>query len=121
MEHKLWFEEKNQITRLEVVGKIEAGEMRELLRKADEIYANIAYPVLLCDVSRGEWPVITRGSRKVLRERGVKIGLKRVAFLNVPSTMHIVGKMLASIWGVLEGTRFFTSEEEAVLWLKETE
>jgi len=118
MKHKLWYDELNQIVRLSITGKVNEDEARQLLSQADKLYEGLNYPTLLCDLSRGVWPVTPKDTRKVLRERGVKIGLKRIAFLGMSPSLRMVAMVVASIWKASKTTKFCETEQEALAWLK---
>lgn len=119
MEHKLWYDELNQIVKLSITGKVNENEARRLLNQADKLYEGLSYPTLLCDLSRGVWPVTPKGTRRVLRERGVKIGLKRIAFLGMSPSLRMVAMVVTSIWKASKTTKFFKTEAQALAWLKE--
>lgn len=124
MEHKIWYDEKNDVLREKLIGPFTADDVPEYLALMGKVYGECNHAHVIVDVSEARQPFYEPKTREMLLEGSGKLRYfdEKVAFLKAkPGIRELIVELVEALR--LKGkplrTRFFDDEAQALAWLKE--
>ena len=117
MKHKVWYDEKNQVVRLQVIGVYSSQEAEESGKLYKDVLEGKPYRQLIVDLSQsGEME--SRETRKITNNYLKQAEFSDVAYFGANSTRRMIAKVLMKLSSLNIFSDFFKNEEEAINWLK---
>lgn len=124
MEHKIWFDEKNDVLREKLTGPFTTDDVPEYLALMEKVYGGCDHAHVIVDVSEARQPFFEPKTREMLLEGSGKLHYfdEKVAFLKAkPGIRELIVELIEALR--LKGKpiriRFFDDEAQALAWLKE--
>ncbi|MBN2381017.1 STAS/SEC14 domain-containing protein [candidate division WOR-3 bacterium] len=118
MKHKVYFDEVNNIPRIDIHGRLEVEDIAPLVENIEQILKAESTGYLLSDVSDLPSYQIDRKTRRALQERGKVLGLTKIAMLGASPAIRMIARLVIKLLGGETAYHFFSEEKEAVAWLK---
>jgi len=122
MEHKVYYDDKNEIVRIDVIGVIEEEDPQEMNREFLKTLEGKPYKQLLIDLKKSDPQGGHNERRKQLYDAVADAGFEDVALFGTTSATRLVVKVIIKLGTMGKrkmNIEFFKNDEEAVDWLKE--
>ena len=122
MEHKVYYDDKNEIVRIDVIGGIDEGDPKEMNQKFLQNVEGKPYKQLLIDLRESDPTGGHNERRKELYDAVADAGFEDVALFGTTSASRLVVKVIIKLGTMGKrkmNIEFFKNGEEAVDWLKE--
>ncbi|MBN2246782.1 MAG: STAS/SEC14 domain-containing protein [Candidatus Aminicenantes bacterium] len=122
MQHKVSYDEKNELVRIDVIGGIDEGDPEEMNQKFLKNVEGKPYKQLLIDLRESDPTGGHNERRKELYDAVADAGFEDVALFGTTSATRLVVKVIIKLGTMGKrkmNIEFFKTEEEAVNWLKE--
>jgi hypothetical protein len=116
--HKVFFDEEKGVAVIIHYDIIHADDAREMIDVLETILEGKSPKLLLDDSSRVSASRMDKETRKIFMGAGEKVGLDRVAVFGADSMTRMMSKIIFTIAGKIDSTKYFKTEEEALSWLK---
>ncbi|MBN2381026.1 STAS/SEC14 domain-containing protein [candidate division WOR-3 bacterium] len=122
MKHQVWFDSEHGICFLKLRGTFSPDDGAVYIPRIQECYKGIEKHYLLCDLTEGGTELPTEKSyRRWLIEMYERIGFDRIAMYNAKPAMRMLAKIVLTAAGKSNQVRFFSSQDDAIQWLKRVE
>ena len=122
MEHKVNYDDKNEIVSIDVIGVIEENDPQEMNQEFLKTLEGKPYKQLLIDLKKADPTGGHNERRKQLYDAVADAGFEDVALFGTTSATRLVVKVIIKLGTMGKrkmNIEFFKNEEEAVSWLKE--
>jgi len=121
MKSDAWFDDKEGIVRMKIVGKISNSEYREVNRKLIDTISAEKRMRQIVDLTEAEAMNIDRKTRKEIAEEmyASEVEGTKLAIIGASPMTRMLTKVILAMRKLKSETRFFNSEVEALAWLKE--
>jgi|GEM_PF-4420445 len=120
MKHKLWFNNTQNFAYMQLVGELSMDDIERLFSVLIEVFTAKNRHYLLIDVRLSQGLLSQKEIRNSFRERSLDVGLDRIAVLGASHANRMTLKILLSVLGKTNVSRFCSTEREALTWLKES-
>ena len=117
MEHKVWYDEENELLRLAVIGPYSTQEAKDLEKSFHELLVGKAYRQLLVNLS-GAGPMESRETRKIQNEILKEIEITDVAYVGAAAAPRMIAKVMMKLGSLNASTEFVKTDDEGITWLK---
>ena len=115
--YKIWWDGKNQVGRIVFFESIDEEATKELVGKVVKVMEEKGKTCWLVDVT-GSLKIIPASVRKIAIDALKHPNLKKIAFTGGNTFMIVAANLMMKAANFYK-TEFFTTEEEALKWLKE--
>lgn len=122
MEHKVSYDEKNELVRIDVIGRIDEGDPKEMHQEFLKTVEGKPYKQLLIDLRKADPTGGHNERRKELYDAVADAGFEDVALFGTTSASRLVVKVIIKLGTMGKrkmNIEFFKNEEESISWLKE--
>lgn len=122
MEHKVYYDDKNEIVRIDVIGVIEESDPQEMNQEFLKTLEGKPHKQLLIDLKKADPTGGHNERRKQLYDAVADAGFEEVALYGTTSATRLVVKVIIKLGTMGKrkmNIEFVKDEEEAVNWLKE--
>lgn len=122
MEHKIWYDSKNEVVCAKYIGRVFAEDVSQL---SDEYVKNIKdkpYNQLLMDLTDVDTAGLTNELRKANYDVVFDAGFKDVAIYGTAAATRMLVKVIIKLGTIGKRTMnidFFKSAEDGIAWLME--
>ena len=117
MEHKLWYDEENELLRLEVIGPYTTQEAKDLGKSFHEQLQGKANRQLLVNLSKAG-AMESRETRKIQNEVLKELEITDVAYIGAAAAPRMIAKVLMKLGSLNAAIAFFKTDDEGMSWLK---
>ncbi len=119
MDHRIWYDENDNIIHLEFGKYLMLDDMEPLLRKAVEITKDMKQRQVIINLERSK-----KIENRLVREQAAKIfqesSITHVAFVGGSAANRMIAKVLLKTGKKDIQGSFFKTEEEGINWIKNT-
>ncbi len=122
MDHKVSYDEKNELVRIDVIGVIEENDPQEMHQEFVKTLEGKPYKQLLIDLRKSDPTGGHNERRKQLYDAVADAGFDDVALFGTTSATRLVVKVIIKLGTMGKrkmNIEFFKTEEEAIDWLKD--
>ena len=117
MEHKAWYDEENELLRVEAIGPYSTQDAITLGEIGQELLEGKPRRQLIVDL-KGVTTMESRETRTVQNRVLKELGVTDVAYVGATAAVRIVAKVLMKLGSLDTSTDFFKTDDEALNWLK---
>jgi len=117
MKHKIWYDDKHEITFIEFVGDYMRKDVDEVISTVKNILADKPIKQLLTIMSVHD-KIENRETREASSKGLATTGATDIAFVGGSAANRMVARVLIKTGVVKINGDFFKSEEKAIEWLK---
>ncbi|MBN2380563.1 STAS/SEC14 domain-containing protein [candidate division WOR-3 bacterium] len=117
MKHQVFYDKKTRILRLSFIGKVEIGELQELVHKLNSIPGEYKLYTLV-NLTEMKMPNWDRQTRETLASGLNQEDYPRVAIVGASPVIRMLARMFTPFLNRKQAIAFFETEEEATAWLK---
>jgi len=117
MKHKLWYDEENEILKLQVIGKYSSQEAREVSASLGELLKGRPHRQFIVDLSQAG-KMESRETRKIQNDGLKQAQLTHVAFVGASAGPRMIARILIKLGSLNVSNTFCETIDEAVRWLK---
>lgn len=114
----IYYDEEQQILFAKPLRNFSAGEMKILLEEMAEKLEDKERRCLVADVSLVPTLQLNRETRKLLQEQGKRLALEMMAIVGASPITRMLAKIVTTVLGIRNTSRFFKTTDEALAWLK---
>lgn len=118
MRHKLWYNQAQGFAYMQLVGELGMTHIPRLFSMMNDVFRERKNRFLLIDARLSRNLLIRKEIRSSFKEKSSNLDLERVAVLVADPSSRMTLKILLSVLGKTNVSRFCTSEKEALAWLK---
>lgn len=117
MEHKIWYQEEDQIAYLEFVGDLNKVDVEPILNELNStLYGKTLRQLII--IMSNDNKVENRETRELSNDGLQKLGLSEIAFVGGSAANRMIAKVLIKTGVVKINGAFFKRNEEAIEWIK---
>jgi len=116
MQHQIWYDNEDDLVRLNIIGKFSKDDARETLTQVSKLLENSQRRYFLADISGSPNLTIDRDTRKVLQ--GGSPEFERVALVGATPVTRMIAKVIVTVVARSATTKFCKTQEEALAWLR---
>jgi hypothetical protein len=117
MEHKLIYDEENDILVLRFKNDLFFKEVDIIARMISDSLKNKPYRQLIV-VSGREYNIENRETREAMMDRVAKLDITNVAYIGLSAANRMIAKVMSKTGFIKLDSGYFTDMEDAVNWLK---
>jgi len=120
--YKVWFDEDNDILRMEVLGELVKKDVDELFPAMGKMLEGKERRYILVDLSSDDRPAsFSKDVRKAYKENADLVKADKAALVGAKPVTRMVAKTVLAITGSAKSTQFFKTVDEALKWFDEDE
>lgn len=120
MKHKIYYDEDKQLLHIEFIGDVTVEDCAEIASVLKSLTAEQKSGGFLIDVAGTRTTtLVDKELRQALSQEFVDVGKVKTAIIGATPVLRMLVKALVAMIGTSDISRFFTTEEEAIAWLKE--
>ena len=119
MKHEVWWDEENSCARMKLVGEFAAEDASRIHEQVAAMFEARSRRRILIDHRLSPNPP-GRESRAVLQDRVGKLEVEKIAFYGLTNLNRVVAKIVVAVIRKKDSTRFFKTEAEAIIWIRES-
>lgn len=114
------YDSTNDVVRIEISSDFhyDEGESENFLGSIRRALEGSRKHRLLCDVSKSSKLIPSKQMREWMSLKMKEIGFEKIAIVGITPFTRMIAGILAAALGKNQKTCFFSSPEEALLWLK---
>ena len=116
--HRVYYDEENGVARIVHYDVICADDARQFLETLAILLEDKSLKLLLDDSTRVSASRMDKETRKIFMGAGDALGVDRVAVFGADPMTRMMSKIIFTIAGKIDSTKYFKTEEEALRWLK---
>lgn len=120
MNHKLWYNQIQGFAYMQLVGELSRDDILTLFSMIEKVFEGKPNHHLLADLRLCPGTVPDKQLRDLFKQKAHEIGLDRIAVLGADPASRMAFKILLSVLGKTDATRFCESEKDALAWLMES-
>lgn len=117
MEHKIWYDDQNNVLVQEVIGFYSTEDALESGKLYKECLLNKPYMQMIVDLSRAG-KMENRDTRSITNKMLDEAGITDVAYVGANSTTRMIAKVLMKLGTLKAHSTFVKDRETALKWLK---
>ena len=117
MEHKTWYDEENELLRLEVIGLYSTQEAIALGKSFQDLLEGKPRRQLLVDLT-GAGKMESRETRKIQNDILKEAEITDVAYVGAAAAPRMIAKVMMKLGSLNAATDFFKTGDEGMSWLK---
>ncbi len=118
MKYKIWYDEDNGIMRAEIFEKFDVEDTSGFFDYVDKNFTDEQKRYLLAYVAEAAQDLPSKETRRSLRENAPAIQWDRIGLWGAKPGLRMLVKIILVAAGKTRNTKFFATEEEALVWLK---
>ncbi|TSA27348.1 MAG: STAS/SEC14 domain-containing protein [Bacteroidetes bacterium] len=118
MEHKIWYDDQDNILVQEVIGFFSTEDALNVAKLYKEILEGKPYRHSIVDLSQAG-KMENRETRGVINKILDEAGFSHVAFVGANSANRMIAKVLMKLGTLKAKSTFVRTREDAVKWLKD--
>ncbi|MBD3286603.1 hypothetical protein GF338_09735 [candidate division WOR-3 bacterium] len=118
LRHEVYYDDENGVARIVHYDLIYADDAREFLKILEVLYTDKSPKLLLDDSSRVSAAKMDKETRQIFMGAGEKLGIDKVAVFGADPMTRMMSKIIFTIAGKIDSTKYFKTEDEALKWLK---
>jgi hypothetical protein len=120
MKYKIWFDEENRLVRAQGFQALTKEEVEQLMSELKEVLIEKGVRLGIMDLSRMEaYRDLSKDVREAYKEHAKRLPLDKAAIIVSSPVVRMIAKIIVSSLKLSMTTRFYTSEQEAIHWLKD--
>lgn len=116
--HKVYYDDENGVARIIHYDAIYSDDAREMVDTLETLLEGKSPRLLLDDSSRVSASKMDKETRGIFMGAGDKLGIDRVAVFGADPMTRMLSKIIFTIAGKIDSTKYFKTEEDALRWLK---
>jgi hypothetical protein len=116
--HRAYYDEENGVARIVHYDVIYADDARQLVDTLKTLLEGKSPKLLLDDSTRVSASKMDKETRKIFMGAGDAVELDRVAVFGADPMTRMMSKIVFTVAGKIDSTKYFKTEEEALRWLK---
>ncbi|MBN2380565.1 hypothetical protein JXM67_12260 [candidate division WOR-3 bacterium] len=123
MLNEVWIDNDNQVLRQKLINDAILAEAPEYFTEVKRLIDTLPRRLAIVDLAKAdESRLLKRESRKYIVKYSTTVGYKKLAYINVSPSLHIIAKVINNI--VVKKSKdetelaIFDTEEQALDWLK---
>jgi hypothetical protein len=117
MEHKIWYDDENQVLHQQVIGNFTTEDALKSERLSKEFLQDKQIRQLIVDLSAGG-KMENRETRQIATRLFSDQKITDVAYIGATSATRMIAKVLMKLGNMKASIDFFKTEQEALTWLK---
>ncbi|MCF8373502.1 MAG: STAS/SEC14 domain-containing protein [Bacteroidales bacterium] len=117
MEHKIWFDDGQQVVHQQIIGEFTTEETRYFGKKYIELLDGKPYRQLIVDL-RDAGKMESRETRSVTNEMLNQAGFTEVVFVGANAATRMIAKVLMKLGSLKAESDFFGNLEDAIKWIE---
>jgi len=118
MKYKIWYDEDNGIMRADIFETFDVEASSGFFGYIDKNFTNEQQRYLLAYVAEAAQELPSKETRRSLRENAPTVKWDKIALLGAKPGLRMFAKIIVAAAGKTKDTKFFTTEEKAIAWLK---
>jgi hypothetical protein len=116
MEHKFFYDEDNQILRMQIIGGYSTEDAHKSLEFYNSHLEGKPYRQLIVDLSQAG-KMESRETRKIQNEILKQSGITDTCYVGANAATRMTAKVLMKLGGLDINTNFVKNDEDAIAWL----
>ena len=116
MEHKVWYNEENQVVYLKIVGFYSTEHTQKITTLINDLVEGKSIRQQIVDL-RDAGKMESRETRSATNKMLNKAGFTDVAYIGANAATRMIAKVLMKLGNLKAASDFFKDEEEAIEWL----
>ena len=117
MEHKIWYDNENEIIHFEMKGDYLQKDVIPVNEKVIELLEGKPYRQMLITMSSST-KIENRETRTLTNKNMQEAGITEMAYVGASAAVRMIAKILLKTGGVKTKGEFFSKNEDAINWLK---
>jgi hypothetical protein len=119
MEHKVSYDPNTDIVHVDIIGPVMRNDAGELVDALEQNAKKGKTNLLLADLSQTPNLNMDRETRRYIQEKGKSIYYDKMAVIGASPVTRMLAKIVMGVIGRPDTIKFFTTEGDAVGWLKD--
>jgi len=117
MEHKIWFDEEQQLLHLKIKGEFTTEEALYFGKKYIELLDGKPYRQIIVDLREGG-NMESRETRSITNDMLNKAGITDVAYVGANAASRMIAKVLMKLGSLKAESDFFKEFNDAFKWIE---
>jgi polyhydroxyalkanoate synthesis regulator phasin len=117
MEHKIWYDDGQQIVHQQIKGEFSTEQTRHFGKKYLELLEGKPYRQLIVDL-REAGKMESRETRSITNEMLNQAAITEVAFVGANAATRMIAKVLMKLGSLKAESDFFKDLDEAINWIE---
>lgn len=118
LRHKVHFDKTHGVARIEHYDLITVDDAKRLVDGLAEIFKGKTRRLLLDDSSNVSAAKMDKETRAIFDGAGERLKIDKVAVFGADPMTRMMSRIIFTIAGRMDSTKFFKTEDEALEWLK---
>jgi len=119
MNYEVWLVESLKIVYLKTFHMLTEQDVHELMKLAETKFEGKEIDYSLIDLSEATSEPVTKGTREAFKKYADSLVYKKVAVVGANPSTRMLAKIALAVAGKSKIAKFFKTQEEALVWLKE--
>jgi hypothetical protein len=118
MNYKIWYDEEAGVAYLKVINMLNADDVHGILPGLDKLLEDKDHRYVVVDLINNPPGLLDQPARKAFKSYAKSIDFDKIAMFGAKPFIRMLAKAAVMALGKFDITKFFSSEEEALRWLK---
>jgi hypothetical protein len=118
MSYRMWYNGEVGAVYFKTSEILNKPDVEQAITQIRTLLADAKNRYLIADMSEASGKVIEKEARQVIKSRSDEIPLDKFAVIGASPSVRMIAKIVLSLLGRSDSSKFFKTEGEALAWLK---